>query len=255
MKLFTTVHGDNLLGSQFIIFDEDTSEWNVEKYLTRDSADRAFLAGELKTQIQQSDTSKTSQIFPFGVKSFQKGGPGDRINSTSAAFVRRLEKHSLIYQSFPDFKYLYDDLNFPELALEAENLLVRPNQQLRAWKRHLRDEGGFSVIRVKDRYLRENVVIPCVLLPKSAVSEWHDDFIKHTGLLLQQLRERYPPEAMQKYYDDPVEMEKLFYFKTRGNVFKRERFSKVPLWKMEIMLKKWRADRALVDWAKEYKRV
>lgn len=177
------------------------------------------------------------------------------MNPRSAAFVRRLEKHSLIYQSFPNFKYLYDDLDFPQLALETENLLVKPNLQLTAWKRHLRDEGGFSVIRVKDRYLRENVAIPCVLLPKSAVSEWRDDFTKNTGLLLQQLRERYPPETMQKYYDDPVEMEKLFYFKTRGNVFRRERFSKVPLWKMEIMLKKWRTDRALVDWAEEFKRV
>jgi len=254
LKLFTTVHGDNLLGSHFVILDEGTNDWNVERYITRDSADRAFLDGELKAQIEQSNASRDSPVYSSFGKKYTKRGQADKMNQTKSAFIRRLEKHSLVYQSFPNFKDLYDGLNFPQLAEEAESLLVKPNIKLTAWKRHLRDEGGFSVIRVKDRYLQQNVAIPCALLPSMAVSDWKDNFPKNMDALIQILSDKYPPEELQKYYDDPKEMEKLFYFKRRGNVFRRERFSKVPLWQMEIMLKKWRTDRALVDWAKEHER-
>jgi hypothetical protein len=248
LKFFTTVHGDNLIGNHFIVLDEGANNWNVEKYLTRDNADRAFLDGELKSQILQSNATQYASLFTSGGMEYKEG--------ERTAFVRRLEKHSLVYQSFPDLKDLYDELNFPKLAQEAEDLLEKPNQELAAWKRHLRDEGGFSVVRVKDPHFRENVVIPCVLLPSTAVDDWKGvDFVKNTDQLLQQLWEMYPPESLQRYYDNPKEMNKLFYYKSRGKTFRKEKFSNVPLWKLEVMLKKWRTDKALVDWAKEHKSV
>lgn len=191
------------------------------------------------------------------MESPQKGEQDVEENIISAASVEQLEKHGAINQSFPEFKHLYDDLNFPRLVWTVENLLDKPNKQLKGWKRHLLDEGGFSVIRVKDRFLKEEVAIPCVLLPRAAVGSSHS-LAKTIDLLLEQLREKYPPERMQKYYDDPREMKRLFYYKTRWGLSTGwkvfgEKFLNVPLWQMEIMLKKWQTDGALIKWAREFK--
>ena len=156
----------------------------------------------------------------------------------------------------PDFRDLYDSRNFARYAESTEVSLIRANKQLAKWKELLLNEAGSSLIRI--RYQRSGQLVPkrCLLVPRTAISDWGLKFNVVMTERLFNCMKRFPEHALQEYQEDKKKMASLFYVKRicmdNGD---RHSFANVPFWKMEIMLKKWRTDQAIEEWSRSHSSV
>jgi len=150
---------------------------------------------------------------------------------------------------FPSAAYV--KLNFARYAEETQTILDQANKQLQALQTHVRNDGGFSIIRLADPVTNRYVARRCVLLPSTALADWGKDFAQNTAQLVEMSYEKFPPEYMKRF-SNFFELKKCFYFKRGLNAKGRRNFSQTPLWQLDLMLRKWRADRALKEWAESY---
>jgi hypothetical protein len=229
--MFTSVHGHNFAFHDIILLDNGLAPYTVEGYITRSHA---------KNSLLQSDVDIL-----------------DSCSSQSTISERQEPPLYPQFRSFPDSAQLYDELDFPAYAEVTERLLVQANEQLSKWKTHLLNEGGFSAIRVKDPTTNKFVAKRCVLLPSTALADWRDQLNPITTQWLDLSLVQFPVRRfLWKCQRDQEEMKKLFYVKAVGvQNPDRKKFSDVPLWKMEVMLKKWRSDRALEEWSAKYQSI
>jgi hypothetical protein len=146
---------------------------------------------------------------------------------------------------FKDFAKVYEECNFVRYAETTELLVNIANDQLLTWRNYLHNEGGFAPIRVKQQWTNKTVAKPCILLPSTALANWKESFNEITTRLVGKYLREWDPRV----YNNPEELKKLFYVKRIGiDNPDRDKFLDVPVWKMDIMLKKWRTDRALERW-------
>jgi hypothetical protein len=218
-----------------ILVDEGAAPFDVETYLTRIQAKIARKREvELLTEQQQV---RNDQL---------------EFEETSLSYSSR-DATGPLSHAFPDFAELYDGENFTSLAETTEFLLEHANEQMEALKNHLRSEGGFTVIRIRDPVKCKMIATRCILLPSTAFATWGWDFNRKTEELLDACFREFSLEYMERY-ENVRDVMSLFHLKRIGiDAPEREFFRDVPLWKMEIMLKKWRTDRALKQWIDEYK--
>ena len=221
-----------------IIVDDGVFPFTVESYLTRTHA-RVARKQALEIQSTEETTDTTEEKSSHSM---------ERVPSSQG---RRFEDE-LMTRSFPDFVHLYHDKNFVRLAETTEKILDLANAQMSALRKHLRTEGGMSVIRVRDRRTDQLVPKRCILLPSTALERWRGRLNQITTDRLDACFSEFSSSYMEKFRDYN-EMESLFYLKRIGiGTPDRENFKDVPLWKMEVMLKKWRTDRALQQWIDNY---
>ena len=227
-NMFTTVHGHNLAFHDIILLDNGLSRFTIESYITRSHAKRSQLQlNAEKSEAKDESASTTNSCL-------SENRPADS-------------------RSFPDFAQLYDEYKFPSYAEVTERLLAEANQNLDKWKSHLINEAGFAAIRVKDPTNNKFVAKRCVLLPSTALADWQHQLNPITKQWLDLSLNQFPRTFLEKCQQNEKEMEKLFYIKAAGVPNpERKKFVAVPLWKMEIMLKKWRTDRALEEWSAKY---
>jgi hypothetical protein len=219
--MFTTIHGTMLANHDIIILDGGLS-FTVESYITREHAKWAFLQNRRRASLAPSDKSP----YPNKAETFPR--------------------------SFPDFAKLYNEYDFPAFADLSEHMLDKANEQLNAWKSHLRNEGGYSVIRVRDPQTSEMLAKRCILLPSRAVNHWKDQLNRIVMSQVELALAQFPAKYMARF-GDYNEIEKLFYVKRIGmNNSARKLFERIPLWKLDVMLKKWRTDKALEEWIANY---
>lgn len=230
-NMFTSVHGHNFAFHDIIILDNGLTPFTVENYMTRTHA-KAESILQAKEKAPESDTDESATRETKEKPSYPQS------------------------RSFPDFAKLYDELDFPAYAEVTERLITRANEELSKWKNHLLNEGGFSAIRVKDPTTDEFLAKRCVLLPSTALTEWKSQFNTIIKQWLDFSLEQFPSrQFLMKFQRDEEEMKKLFYVKAVGvQNPDRKKFVDVPLWMMEVMLKKWRTDRALEEWSAKYQR-
>jgi hypothetical protein len=146
---------------------------------------------------------------------------------------------------FPEFAKVYEWRNFVQYAETTELIVNIANDQLLTWRNHLRNEGGFAPIRVDHPYTNETMAKPCILLPSAALANWKTSFNEKATNLVRTHLQKWDPQR----YNDPKELEKLFYLQRIGIYNPSRKFYwRRPVWKMDIMLKKWRTDRALEHW-------
>jgi hypothetical protein len=189
-------------------------------------------------------------IVPFTVESYITRRPSQRDQQANQPTSR-----DPATRSFPDFAKLYDNGNFELFAETAETTVNAANVQLTAFRKYLHDEGGFAVIQVKDPNTSTFVAKRCALLPSTALWDWQFKFNLNTRLLVETCLDKFNPRCMKQFrrYDE-LKKKKLFYFKRcgRGNSSWKN-FIDTPGWQMEVMLKKWRTDRALEEWGEKYR--
>lgn len=218
LDMFTTTQAYKFVDHDIIILDEGIPEFSVESYMTRHNA---------------------QQDFEANVKYDPSGKVIRTISPEQISTYRNRPK------TFEDFAKLYEESNFVQYAETTEILVNIANDQLLTWKNHLRNEGGFAPIRMKKPRRNETVAKPCILLPSTGLPIWKSSFNKMTSDLVWKHLRDWDPRA----YDDPKELAKLLYVKRIGVVNRhRQKFLNVPVWKMDVMLKKWRTDRALERW-------
>lgn len=220
--MFTTVHGHNLAFHDIILLDNGLNPFTVEEYMTRFHAKKHI---PFRPSSTAPEHHRTPPIYPQS-------------------------------RPFPDFAALYDDLDFPAYAETTERLLTRANAELAKWKSHLLNEGGFTAIRVKNPITNKFVPKRCVLLPATVLTEWKYEVNTIAKLMLDFSLPQFPVRRfLRKCELDETEMQKLFYVKAIGvQNPERKKFLDVPFWKMNVMLKKWRTDRALEEWSARYQR-
>ena len=227
-NMFTTVHGHNLAFHDIILLDNGLSPFTIESYITRSHAKKSRLQLNAAKAEANAESISTNELPPL------KGQPSDS-------------------RSFPDFAQLYDEYKFPSYAEVTESLLAKANETLEKWKSHLVNEAGFTAIRVKDPTNNKFVAKRCVLLPSTALADWKHRLNPITKRWLDLSLDQFPRSFLEKCQRDEKEMGKLFYVKATGvHNPERKKFVDVPLWKMEVMLKKWRTDRALEEWSSKY---
>jgi hypothetical protein len=186
-------------------------------------------------------------ILPFSVESYitRRACQRDQANQR--------DSEDTLIRSFPDLEQVYTKKKFSQFAETAETTVNAANIQLAAFRRHLRDEGGFSLIRVRDPNTSTFVVKRCAFLPSTALWDWQFDFNLNTKLLVDTCLDKFNPRYMHQFRSYK-EMEKLFYFKRCGRSDgSLKDFIDTPLWQMDVMLKKWRTDKALEEWGEKYR--
>lgn len=238
--MFRSVHGHVLAPSEVVLVDEGAAPFDVESYLTR-------LHAKIAREEALEDSAKID--LERLVSSVRTETPGQ-----SSPLEPVPENGGLKIESFHDFADLYHGKNFVGVADTTEALLNKANKQMHALEHHLRSEGGMSVIRIRHPETRQLVAKRCVLLPSVALRDWAHRLSSEVRRLLDESFRRYSNKYMAQIYKDDDKMTQLFYFKRIGiDARDRENFKDVPLWKMEVMLKKWRTDRALKQWIDNYK--
>jgi hypothetical protein len=227
-SMFTTVHGHKLAFHDIILLDNGLSPFTIESYIGRSHAKRSQRQSNVKKSEAKPGSTETTKTSP------SKTWPPES-------------------RPFPDFAQLYDEYKFPSYAEVTERLLAQANKNLDKWKSHLVDEAGFAAIRVKDPTNNRFVAKRCVLLPSTALLDWKEQLNPITNQWLDLALEQFPRTFLEKCQEDEKEMQKLFYVKAAGEQNpERKKFVDVPPWKLEIMLKKWRTDRALEEWSAKY---
>ena len=82
-------------------------------------------------------------IHPFAVESYiTRDAAKERQNNRKPASRRP--------RIFKNFAHLYEKGNFVRHAERTEYMINLANQQLLRWRNHLRNDGGLSLIRIKD---------------------------------------------------------------------------------------------------------
>ena len=204
-------------------------------------------------------TAQGPNLAPFDIVLLDAGLPEFTVES----YIARINPPGEPDQSqtssprvFSDLRELYDKRNFVRYAEATEVSLAPANEQLAKWKEHLLNEAGSSLIRIRDQ--RSNQLVPkrCVLVPGTAISDWGLQLnVVMAERVLNSLK-RFPDHELQMYQEDKRKMSSLFYVKRiRMDNGDRHSFAKVPFWKMEIMLKKWRTDQAMEEWSRTHKAV
>jgi hypothetical protein len=213
--LFTTLNSSKLAKYDIVVLDEGLPPFTVETFITREAAHKEWLSrGRSKEDSPEED-------FP---------------------------------RSFPDFAKLYDGRNFALYADKMEELVDEANSTFDQWKRYLVTESGFSVIRLKHSQTDMFLVRRCVLLPSTALSTWENQFNQNTTKLLDLCIQRLSEEYVESCQCDRTRMNRVFYVKDveRNRSWVKQAhmsFRDVSLWQMEVMLKKWRTDKALQAWS------
>jgi hypothetical protein len=239
-KMFRTVHGNVFSPYDAIIVDDGTHPFTVESYLTRD---HAFAARE--------NALKLHSLKPQRRKGDLDYSPSEK-SDKDAENEDQLE-NPLQTRSFTDLAELYHGRNFAQLAKSTETLINKANSRISALKNHLHAEGGMSVIRVRNPATKKLVAKRCILLPSTALDTWRRNLNIMVKERLDECFTEFSSNYMTRYHNYD-EMLKLFYFQRIGmDAPERESFQNVPLWKMEVMLKKWRTERALQEWIDNYK--
>jgi hypothetical protein len=249
--MFTTVHGHFLAEHDIILLDHSLDPFTLESYITRNSMNSS-LSSDLELM-------KYPPYPPEPVAAPERR----KIRSNTSYFSAvRYEGPSNIARplpplyktrSFPDFTSLYHECDFPGYAEATVSLLESANKQLAAWKKHMVNEGGFSLIRVRDPSTNKMVARRCVLLPEHALKHWGSEINPITKQWLDFSRHYFDRRALGRVRWSMEEMNKLFYFKRNGlDAPQRRNFQNVPVWKMEVMLNKWRTDKALEEWSANY---
>ena len=217
-RLFTTIHGHMLSDYDVIVLDGALAQFTLESYITRTHAHR--LRGEKIRQLRLNPSSRDSEIADT--------------------------------RSFPDFAKLYDEYDFPSYAESTEKMLELANIQLLAWQTYLRSEAGCALIRVRNPVNNQFVAKRCILLPSNALANWRYQFNKTMKEFVHYAIASFSDEYIESFQVNG-EMGHLFYVKRIGMDNKgRDKFKDIPFWKMEILLKKWRTDRALEEWGAKY---
>ena len=233
--MFTTVHGHVLSFHDIILLDNGLPPFTVESYILRSHAKKAYHLSNGDYEVAPDPESS-----PIAIET----SSSENQDTTSASNSRR----------FSDLAELYEKRGFPAYAEVTEHLITEANRQLEKWRSHLLNEGGFSVIKVIDPTTNHYLAKRCVLLPSTALVDWRYNFNHITKRWLDFSLIQFPRHILQELQQNKnKEMDKMFYFKTVGvQNSERKRFVDVPLWKMEVMLKKWRTERALQQWGAEY---
>jgi hypothetical protein len=204
-------------------------------------------------------TAQGPNLAPFDIVLLDAGLPEFTVES----YIARVNPPGELDQSqipsprkFPDLQELYDGRNFVRYAEATEISLATANEQLAKWKEHLLNEAGSSLIRIRDQRSHQLVPKRCLLVPGKAISEWGLQLnLVMTERLFNCLK-RFPDHELQRYQEDKQKMSSLFYVKRiRMDNGDRHSFAKVPFWKMEIMLKKWRTDQTMEEWSRTHKSV
>jgi hypothetical protein len=154
-----------------------------------------------------------------------------------------------IVLEFNDFKKKYKRTNFPEVANSTENLVDIAYGNINRLRTYLRSENGCAVIRIKDdRNRRRRRPMRCILLPNTT-KLYEKDFRAYLDGMIDQCLRTFPLEV--KLFES-----RFFPFR---NAAKRiptgkgpEELEGYPLWKIDIMFRKWRTDRALAQWGEQF---
>jgi hypothetical protein len=248
--MFTTVHGHFLAEHDIILLDHGLGPFTLESYITRDSINYSFTADLESKQYppylpELSEAPERGKIDPktsyfSGVLCEGTTRPPPPLSRTHL---------------FPDFVSLYHGCDFPGYAEATLSMLELANKRFAAWKRHMVNEGGFSLIRVMDPTTNKLVARRCILLPEHALKHWGRRINQITKQWLDFSRGYFDHHALRKVEGSSEEMNKLFYVKRNGlDAPQRRNFRNIPVWKMEVMLKKWQTDKALEEWSANYRR-
>ena len=204
-------------------------------------------------------TAQGPNLAPFDIVLLDAGLPEFTVES----YIARVnpsgepdQSHTSSSRVFPDLRELYDGRNFVRYAEATEVSLATANEQLAKWKDHLLNEAGSSLIRIRDPRSSQLVPKRCVLVPGTAISDWGLQLNVVMAERLFNCLKQFPDHELQRYQEDKHRMSSLFYVKRiRMDNGDRHSFAKVPFWKMEIMLKKWRTDQAMEEWSRMHKSV
>jgi hypothetical protein len=150
---------------------------------------------------------------------------------------------------FNNFKTQYNRKNFAEIADSTENLLDIAYGNVDRLRKYIRSENGYTVIRIEDdRNRRRRRSMRCILLPNTT-KLYDKDFRAYLDGMIDQCLRTFPLNVTL--------MESRFFpFRHASKRIPTgkgpEELEGYPLWKIDIMLRKWRTDRALEQWGQQY---
>ena len=219
-NVFTIAETDRLARHDIILLDGAYPKLTIEAYLDRAYAKRK---GTLDKKLDPIGTSFTNAY---------------QLHSDRPAVI-----------SFPDFAALYEGWDFPQYIETLQLQLDEANLYYAQWVDYLKLRKGVGVVRVIDPVTNKYVAKRCVLLPATALHDWRYQFNFFTNYWVNYCMLKHP--NMEKYDSEHEGVELLQVGKIARSEVDRK-FESLPFWKLAIMLRKWRTDKALAEWGQMY---
>jgi hypothetical protein len=141
--------------------------------------------------------------------------------------------------------------HFRRVAEATETLIRIANENMVRLKSYLRTEGGSAIIRIKDaRNKAKARQVRCILLPTSAFEHSPLEFRKTLDRSIRHCLEQFPLGA-------DIKDARIFPFKVAAKRIPTgpKPDFEIPLWQMEALLRRWRADKTLEEWGERYKNI